>query len=48
MKYTLITKAGKVYTFYVQAVAELYQTINGGVLITADILVDAVAQKLYN
>ena len=44
MRYTLITKTGKVYTFYVQAVAELYQTIYGGQLITGDILVDTLAQ----
>jgi hypothetical protein len=45
MKYTLITKTGKVYTFYVRAVAETYQQAYGGQLITADILVDKVAQK---
>jgi hypothetical protein len=46
MKFTLITKAGKVYTFYVQAVAELYQSIYGGQLITDAILVDTEAQKV--
>jgi hypothetical protein len=45
MKYTLITKQGKVLTFYVRAVAETYQQAYGGQLITADILVDKVAQK---
>jgi hypothetical protein len=44
MKYTLITKTGKVYTFYVRAVAETYQQAYGGQLITGDILVDKVAQ----
>lgn len=44
MKYTLITRTGKVFTFYVQAVAELYQTINGGVIVTGDILVDETSQ----
>ena len=34
--------------FYVKSVAELYQTINGGQLITADILVDTPAQTCYN
>jgi hypothetical protein len=48
MQYTLITKQGKLYTFYVQAVAELYQSIYGGQLITADILVDEPAQMSYN
>ena len=45
MQYTLITKTGKVLTFYVRAVAETYQQAYGGQLITADILVDKVAQK---
>ena len=48
MKYTLITPAGKVYTFYLQAVAETYQKAYGGQLITADILVDTLAQTVYN
>lgn len=48
MKYTLITKTGKVYTFYVQALAETYQQAYGGQLITADILVDTTAQTVYN
>jgi hypothetical protein len=43
MRYTLITKTGKVYTFYVQALAEQFQQAYGGKLITADILVDTVA-----
>jgi hypothetical protein len=48
MKYTLITAAGKVYTFYVQALAEQYQQAYGGQLISADILVDTIAQTVYN
>ena len=45
MAYTLITESGKVYTFYVQAVAELYQQIQGGVVITQQILEqESVAQ----
>jgi len=48
MKYTLITASGKVYTFYVQALAETYQKAYGGQLITADILVDTPAQTVYN
>ena len=32
MKYTLITSKGKVYTFYVKAVAETYQQAYGGTL----------------
>lgn len=38
MEYTLITRTGTVMQFYVKGVAELYQAINGGVIVTADIL----------
>jgi hypothetical protein len=38
MKYTLITKNGKVMQFYVKQVAELYQQIHGGALLTDKIL----------
>jgi hypothetical protein len=48
MSYTLITATGRVYTFYVQALAEQYQQAYGGQLITADILVDTTAQTVYN
>jgi len=48
MPYTLITKTGKVMQFYVLSVAELYQSLNGGQLITADILVDDAVQTCYN
>jgi hypothetical protein len=48
MQYTLITAAGKVYTFYVQALAEQFQQAYGGQLFTADILVDNTAQIQYN
>lgn len=34
--------------FYVKSVAELYQTINGGVVFTQQILVDTTAQTVYN
>jgi hypothetical protein len=46
MKYTLITAAGKVLTFYVRAVAETYQQAYGGVIVTNDILVDKIAQTV--
>ena len=42
MNYTLITRRGRVMTFFVRAVAELYQTIEGGVIID-----DAVYAKAY-
>jgi hypothetical protein len=38
VKYTLITKLGKVMTFHVLALAENYQTIYGGSLMTSSIL----------
>ena len=38
MEYTLITSKGTVMQFYVKGVAELYRSINGGVIVTADIL----------
>jgi hypothetical protein len=44
MKYTLITAKGRVYTFFVLAVAETYQQAYGGVIVTDEILVDKVAQ----
>ena len=43
MKFTVITKQGTVYTFFVRAVAETYVQAYGGQLITAEILVDKVA-----
>ena len=33
MRYVLITSKGSVKTFYIEAVADLYQTIYGGVVI---------------
>tara|TARA_R110000803_G_scaffold154653_3_gene219464 strand:+ start:667 stop:804 length:138 start_codon:yes stop_codon:yes gene_type:complete len=45
MSYTLITKSGKVYTFYVQAAAEQFQQAYGGVVFTQQILTtESVAQ----
>ena len=38
MSYTLFTKSGKVYTFYVQAAAEQFQQAYGGVVFTQQIL----------
>jgi hypothetical protein len=34
MQYTLITKTGKVYTFYIKALADTYQQAYGGVVFT--------------
>jgi hypothetical protein len=44
MKFTLITKLGKVYTFYIKQVADTYQQAYGGVVITQQILVDKTTQ----
>lgn len=38
MKFTLITAKGKVYTFFIKAVAETYQQAYGGTLIIGSIL----------
>lgn len=38
MKYTLVTSNGKVYTFFIKAVAETFQQAYGGNIITAEIL----------
>jgi len=48
MKYTLITSKGKVYTFFVRAVAENYQAAYGGNIITDQILVDQKSDICYN
>lgn len=44
MRYTLITKTGKIMQFYVKSVADLYQSLNGGVVITQQILVDETVE----
>ena len=44
MQYTLITKTGKIMQFYQKSVADLYQTLNGGVVITQQVLVDEIAK----
>lgn len=38
MNYTLITKNGRVYTFYLEATAVCYQRAYGGVILTKEIL----------
>ncbi len=38
MQYTLITKTRKIMQFYIKSVAELYQSINGGVVFTQQVL----------
>ena len=48
MKYTLITARGRVMTFYVLAVAELYRTLEGGVLITDAVYAEAYGELLVD
>lgn len=38
MKYTLITPTGKIYTFYIQALAETYLGAYGGTLVDASVI----------
>ena len=38
MRYTVIFPTGKVMTFYVKSVAELYASLHRGTLVTAEIL----------
>ena len=47
-RYTLITGTGRVMQFHIRAVADLYQTINGGVVITQQVLetVDTTTQTI--
>ena len=44
MNYTLITSKGKVYTFFILALANQFQQASGGVVITQQILVDETAE----
>jgi hypothetical protein len=46
MQYTLITKTGKIMQFYVKDVAEMYQALNGGVVISQQILVEETTQTV--
>lgn len=45
-QFTLINRVGRVRVFYVQSVAELYQALEGGVLITNQVLMVAVAETV--
>jgi hypothetical protein len=46
MKYTVITKTGKIQQFHILSVAELYRNLNGGVVFTQQILVDNPVQTV--
>jgi len=38
MKFTLIASNGKVFTFFIKALAEQFQQAYGGTIVTGDIL----------
>ena len=46
MKFTLITGNGKVFTFFVKAVAETFQQAYGGTLFTGNILTQKEIQNV--
>jgi hypothetical protein len=46
MKFTLITGNGKVFTFYVKAVAETFQQAYGGKIITDNIFTQKETQNV--
>ena len=46
MNYTLITATGKLYTFFLLAVAQTYQQAYGGTIVTNEILVAQKAQTV--
>ena len=47
MKYTLIARNGKVFTFFLKTVAETFQQAYGGTLITADILTEETKNETF-
>ena len=47
MKFTLITSNGKVFTFYVKAVAETFQQAYGGTLFTDSILTKEIKNEIF-
>ena len=46
MKYSLITKTGRIMQFYVLEVAQIYQSFEGGVVITQQILEQETVDSL--
>jgi len=48
MKYTLISRSGKVYTFFILAVAETYLSAYGGTLIGNDVLTEVASESCLN
>lgn len=48
MRYTLITANGSIQQFYVKSVADLYQSLYGGVVFSQQILTEMVDNGLTN
>ena len=48
MQYTLIMTNGKIMQFYLKGIAELYQKLNGGVLVTNAILNNDEVKEFAN
>jgi hypothetical protein len=48
MGYTLITRQGRVLTFFLRSVADQFQQAYGGVVFDQQILVDAKSTNCYN
>jgi hypothetical protein len=46
MKYTLITSNGKVYTFFIQALALQFQQAYGGTIVTADVFSAEIVRSM--
>jgi hypothetical protein len=46
MSYTLITRNGTIMQFHIKAVVDLYQSLNGGVVITQQILEQETVDKV--
>lgn len=47
MKYTLIARNGKVFTFFLKAVAETFQQAYGGTIITHEILTKEIKNETF-
>lgn len=45
MKFTLVTSNGKVFTFFIKAVAETFQQAYGGTIITNEILTKEIQNE---
>ena len=46
MEFTLITGKGKVYTFFIKAVAETYQQVYGGTIFTKEVFTKEIKNEI--